>query len=431
MLPSDPDRPAEPARLAVLDRFLDDHRGQLLALAEDLVAVDSQIPPYGDEVAIVGVVRQRLRDLGLPVGDILAADPDRPNLVATLPGTGSADDQQRGGRRGRRLMLSGHLDTKPVGPARDQWRTDPLVPEVMDGILYGLGTADMKAACAAMIMATHAVREAWGPVAGDVTLALLADEEAGSRFGARYVAPLIAARADACLIGEPGGWQHDYQALHLVSRGLFAFMIEVRGTQLHSSLSDRMPAVNATVKLAELITDLDRWTGLTYQPHPLGESGPTLNVGVLVEGGVSYGTIAGRARFGCDLRALPGMTPESILVDLRKWLDARMAADPDLDAVIIPAPELEWIPPSEIAADHPLVATVTGASDAVLGRVPPLSVFPGATDAPWFDLAGLPTIPSFGPGVLTWCHGPNEHVAVTAIEQAAKLYARSIVGFCS
>jgi acetylornithine deacetylase len=428
MAPTDPDRLADPDpdRLAGLDRFLDDHRSRLLALTEELVATDSQIPPYGNEIGVVELVRQRLRGLGLPAGEILAADPDRPNLIMTLPGSGTVDD-----RRGRRLMLSGHLDTKPVGAARDQWRTDPLVPEVIDGVLYGLGAADMKAACAAMIMAIHAVREVVGPVAGDVTLALLADEEAGSHFGARHVAPLVAGRADACLIGEPGGWQHDYQALHLVSRGLFAFMIEVRGTQVHSSLSDRMPSVNATVKLAELIIDLDRWTGLTYQPHPLSESGPTLNVGVLVDGGVSYGTIAGRARFGCDLRALPGMTPESILADLRAWLDARMAADPELDAVIIPAPELGWIPPSEIAADHPLVATVSDAADAVLGRVPPLSVFPGATDAPWFDLAGLPTIPSLGPGVLTWCHGPNERVAVAAIEQAAKLYARSIVGFCS
>ena len=420
-----PDR-ISPDRLGELDRYLDDHRDQLLALTEELVAVDSQVPPAGNEVAVVDLVRQRLRDFDLPGGEVLAADPDRPNLIMTLPGTGSADDQH-----GRRLMLSGHLDTKPVGAAADQWRTDPLLPQVIDGILYGLGTADMKAACAAMIMATVAVQRVHGPLTADLTLALLADEEAGSRFGARYVAPMIAGRADACLIGEPGGWQHDYQAIHLVSRGLFAFMIEVGGTQAHSSLSDRIPGINATVKLAELITELDRWKGLSYQPHPLGESGPTLNVGVLVEGGVSYGTIAGRARFGCDLRALPGMTPESIRRDLQGWLDARMAADPELDAAIIPAPELPWIPPSEIRADHPLVAAVTRSADAVLGRVPPLSIFPGATDAPWFDLAGLPTIASFGPGVLTWCHGPNEHVAVTAIEQAAKLYARVVVDCCA
>lgn len=402
--------------------YLDSHKQDLLLLAQDLVKIDSQDPPIANEVAVVHFVRRELVRLGLPAGEVFAVEPDRPNLVLTVPGSGGD----------RRLMLAGHLDTKPVGDARGEWRTDPLVPEVIDDRLFGLGSADMKAACAAMIYALLAVRDTcadYGDLVGDVTLALTADEEAGSRYGARYLAPLIADRADACLIGEPSGWEYDFQAVHAVSRGLLAFTIETRGTQGHSSLSDRMPSVNASVKMAGLLNDLAGWQNWTFTPHPLSPAGPTLNPGVMVGGGVSYGVVPARAWFACDLRTLPGMTPESILADLNVWLDTRRAADPEVDAVIRLDPRLPWLPPSQIATDHQLVATALDAAERVLGVRPPLSVFPGGTDAPWFDLAGLPTLPSLGPGVLTCCHGPNEYVSVPAIIQAAKIYAHTILGY--
>lgn len=414
------------SRLAVAadacSAYLDSHKHDLLQLTEKLVMIDSQNPPIANETAVVQFVRHELVRLGLGTGEILAVEPDRPNLVLTVPGSAAR----------HRLMLAGHLDTKPVGDARSDWRTDPLVPEVIDDQLFGLGSADMKAACAAMMYALLAVRDAcadFGDLIGDVTLALMADEEAGSRYGARYLAPLIADRADACLIGEPSGWAYDFQAVHAVSRGLLAFTIETRGTQRHSSLSDRMPSINASVKMAGLLHDLAHWQNWTFTPHPLSPAGPTLNPGVMVGGGVFYGVLPGRAWFACDLRALPGMTPESILADLKAWLETRQAADPELDAVIRLDPRLPWLPPSQIATDHLLVVTALDAAEQVLGVRPPLSVFPGGTDAPWFDLAGLPTLPSLGPGVLTCCHGPNEYVSVPAITQAAKIYAHTILGY--
>ena len=406
--------------LATLDTYLDQRSDELIELTSDLVAINSQIPPDGDERAIVGHLQTVLGGYGLPTGEVLAAQPERPNLVITSSGSGG----------GRRLMLNGHLDTKPVGAAGHLWETDPLVPEIIDGYLHGLGTSDMKAACAAMIFALRAVHEVAPALSGDVTLTLVADEEAGARFGSRFLAPLVADRADACLIGEPSGWEHDYQALHLVSRGLLCFVVDVVGTQKHSSLSDRTHSVNASVKMAGLITALSRFTGLTYHPHALGDVRPTLNVGVTVSGGVYYGIIPGVARFACDLRAVPGMTEESALADLRAWLAEQLADDPDLDATMSVEPALPWIPPSEIARDHPLVRIVQEQAGRVLGSSPPLGIFPGGTDAPWFDLAGLPTIPSFGPGVLTWCHGPNERVKVEAVNQAAKVYARTIAAYC-
>jgi acetylornithine deacetylase len=355
--------------------------------------------------------------LGLGRGDVLGAEADRPNLLNRLPGNGS----------GPSLAFNGHVDTKPVGDARPEWLSDPLIPEVRNGRLYGLGACDMKAAVAAMTFAAAALRQT-GRLAGDLVLAFVADEEAGAARGAKWLAPRLQA-VDACLIGEPSGWEYDWQGLHVASRGLCCFRIVVEGTQMHSSLSDRMPSINASRKMADLLREIDDSFDLGQPPHPLGGA-PTLNTGVIVDGGVFFGVVPGRAEFACDLRVLPGITEAEVHGALEAWLDAQRDADPQLRATLRFEPDLGWIAPSEISVGHPLVEATRAAADLVLEQAPPLSVFPGTCDAPWFAQAGIPTIPAFGPGILTCAHGPNEYVELDAVHQAARIYAHTAALYC-
>jgi acetylornithine deacetylase/succinyl-diaminopimelate desuccinylase family protein len=418
---SEPAAPAGDAAAvgAAVDAVLDARRDELTALVADLVAIDSQIPPHADERAVVAFLRERMEALGLGRGETVAAVPERPNLLTRVPGSGG----------GPTLMLNGHLDTKPVGDALPQWNTDPLRPELRDGRLYGLGTSDMKAAVAAMVFAAAALRQSGVRLGGDLLLAFAADEEAGAVFGSKHLAPLLRG-VDACLIGEPSGWERDWQGLHLVSRGVCCFRIRVRGTQMHSSLSDRMPSVNASRRMADLLVSIEDELELEFTPHALGGVRPTLNVGVMVEGGVYFGVVPGLAEFSCDLRTLPGMTEAGVRAAVDRWLEGRRASDPQLDVEVTFEPGLTWVPPSEIAPEHPLVGATQAAAAEVLGSAPPLSVFPGGTDAPWYAAAGIPTIPSFGPGILTNCHGPNEYVGVESVHQAARIYARVAARFC-
>ena len=62
--------------------------------------------------------------------------------------------------------------------------------------------------------------------------------------------------------------------------------------------------------------------------------------------------------------------------------------------------------------------------EKVLGHVPPLASFPGATDAAHFQLtAGIPTVAAFGPGLLTRAHSPNERLDAGSASTAARIYA--------
>jgi acetylornithine deacetylase len=403
-----------------IDAFLAERSDDLIRLVGDLIGINSQIPPYGDERAIVAFLQSELVRLGLDDEiTILGPSDERPSMIVRLRGTGG----------GANLMLSGHIDTKPVGEARDLWRKPPLEATIENGILYGLGATDMKGAVAAMIFAALAIRESGVALAGDLVLGLIADEEAGAQLGAKFVAPYVS-DVDAILIGEPSGWEYDWQGIHLVSRGVCGFRVVVQGTQMHSSLSDRMPSVNASLKLADLMLRIRDELDLPFTPHPLGQIGPTLNTGVMIDGGTFFGVVPGRAEFACDLRTVPGQTREEVAEALDRWLDACRAADPELQVEYHFEDGLDWIPWSELEAEHPLVASAQRAAEDVLGEAPPLSVFPGGTDAPWYSQLGIPTLPSFGPGVLTCAHGPNEYVSVDSIHQAARMYARIAMDFC-
>ena len=394
-------------------QWLDGQRNNLIAFAAQLVATPSPNLP-GDERAVVAVILAEMNRLGLTGAEIAAKEPRRPNVIYKL----------RGGRPGPVLMLCGHSDTKPVGDA-SQWQSDPFQPVFHDGKLYGLGSTDMKGAVAAMIYATAALRQCETVLAGDVLLVINADEERSMKFGSEFLATDYGIHADVALLGEPSGIDGpEFEFLHILSRGISCFRIRVFGTQMHSSLTDRLPSVNANVQLAEVLTRMDRALQLTFSPHTLCTA-PTINLAVRIEGGVGYGVCPGVAEFQTDIRTLPGMTREGLRADLERCLDCIRRDDPDLRVELeFEQPPLDWIPATEVSADHHLVAALLAASEQVLGWRPKLSAFPGGTDAAKFQgLAGIPTIPSFGPGWLSLAHGPNECVGIEAMVQAAKMYA--------
>ena len=332
---------------------------------------------------------------------VIAKAEERPNVVGEV------------GRGARSLILNAHLDTKPPGN-EDEWETPPYDPVVRDGRLYGLGSTDMKGAAAAMVYAGAALAESV-ELGGVLRVVLTADEEAGSAFGARFLAGARAVEGDAVLVGEPTGLSSPWEYLAVASRGISCFRVTVSGTQMHSSLSDRLPSVNASVKLARVLVALA--DGLRLP------EGATLNLGVTLRGGVFFGIYPGEAECGIDVRTVPGMTLEALQADVEAFLERLRREDPELDVAAEWIPDLTWFPPSAIDPEHPLVAAAEGAAEAVLGRAVPRGIMPAFTDGTNWSEAGMASIPAFGPGLLPLAHRPNEYVTVADVVEAARLYA--------
>lgn len=405
--------------LAQARAFISAHEEDVIALTSRLIAAPSENLP-GNETAPAAVITDAIKTLGLPHPVVVSALPHRPNLIVTIDT----------GKPGPKLGLCGHLDTKPVGEAADLWNTDPFMGTIAGDRLYGLGSTDMKGACAAMVYAGAAFASVAGHLRGSLTLIFTADEEYGSKLGAEYLVKENALDLDAIVLGEASGVTENWEAIRTLSRGVTGFRVIVRGTQMHSSVSDVLPSVSAVEAMARLLVGLRRELKLTYPPHPLAPQGPTINLGVHAEGGYGYGVIAGDAEFWSDIRTLPGMTPEQLEQDVR---DALRRLEPELQGATYDFAfhdTLRWLDATEVDPAHPIVSAMQHACQAVLGVETPLLAFPGASDAwPFQGMGGIPTVAGFGPGLLPVAHGPNEFVSVTALKQAAHIYLETAVAY--
>jgi acetylornithine deacetylase len=318
------------------------------------------------------------------------------------------------------LMLNAHIDTKPIGD-RNAWSVDPFSGTIRNGEMYGRGAVDMKSAAAAMIMAVSVIKESRLSPNGTILLAMTGDEEAEGSLGVGWLVTEKGVRADAAIVGEPSGVNESFEYLDVSTRGVYAFDLIVKGTQMHSSLSDIKRGVNASLKLAKILSRMSAELKLEHAPDPFYPQGVTINPGVFIRGGVWYGVLPGLCIAGNDIRTLPRMSKDKVGEDIDRWLDRLRAEDPELDV----SAELKlWLEGAEIHQEEPIVRSCARAYQEIFGHEPKIGGFPGAVDARFMINQGhFPAVPAFGPGLLHLAHGPDERVPVEDIIKATKIYA--------
>lgn len=389
------------------------HEGldEVVEVTRRLITAPSENPP-GDERAVAQVVTELLRERGIGSVATISSLPQRPNVLAWLNGE----------RPGPTLMLCGHIDTKPAGP-KSAWSHDPFHGVVENGCLYGLGATDMKGGVASIIVALGRLRSRAAVRRGSVVAVFTADEEAGSKLGARFLAASGHLRADAAIIAEPAGVDEDWQRLYLGTRGSLLFRVDVEGATGHSSLEDHAGGMSATMAMARLMLALDE----AFRQLP----GVAVNVGATVEGGMHYGVRAGSASFRGDVRIPPSVT----LAETRSILKETVERFVGEHGSVRATPVLDEIPegpfePLSVAPTAPIVRACRAAAEEVLGQAPPDGVFPGGTDSFFLQgIAGIPTVPALGPGCLREAHQPNEYVSLASLRVAPELLARAAERF--
>lgn len=211
----------------------------VLALACELIARPSVTP---DDAGCQRLVADRLQAAGFNCESLRFGEVD--NLWATH------------GSGGPVLVLLGHTDVVPAGPAA-AWASDPFMPELRDGALYGRGAADMKGSVAAFVIALERFVAAHPGHPGTVALLLTSDEEGDAIDGVHKVAQVFRERGqriDWCITGEPSSKDTLGDLLRVGRRGTLSATLTVRGVQGHVAYPEkaRNPIHQAMPALAAL-----------------------------------------------------------------------------------------------------------------------------------------------------------------------------------
>lgn len=317
-------------------------------------------------------------------------DVSRPSVVLRARGTGS----------GRSLLLCGHLDTVDV-----DGMSDPHVPRIEDGWLYGRGAYDMKAGlAAALVAAREALRLR---LQGDVVVAAVADEEHAST-GIQHV--LRSVRADAAIVTEPTELE-----VVIAHKGFVWSEIEVNGRAAHGS----RPAlgVDAIVKTGPVLVELGLLdAALADRPHPL-LGGASVHAS-LIEGGRELSSYPARCVVKVERRTLPGETVHDVEREQEELLARCRAGDAGL---VVERRTLLAREPLEVEPGSEIVEALRGAATSVSGSEPPLTGASYWADSGFIAAAGIPTV-LFGPT------GEGAHAAVERVSlQSTQLVARTLV----
>src|SRR5262245_15719833 len=148
--------------------------GSATELLQQLIRINTVNPP-GNERRLQEQLEATLSEAGFEC-QLLAAEPERPNLVARL----------RGRSDGPTLTYLGHVDTVRADP--EEWSHDPWSGDLDEGEIWGRGALDMKGQVAAEVAAAlELARGGWRPESGDLLLAIVADEETGGELGAEWL----------------------------------------------------------------------------------------------------------------------------------------------------------------------------------------------------------------------------------------------------
>lgn len=307
------------------------------------------VNPPGEERACIEYIDGLLTEAGIAT-ETLAAESERPNLLARLPG-GEASP----------LLLQGHVDVVPTeGQA---WEEGPFSGTQKDGFVWGRGALDMKGGVAMMVAAMLRAAEEGVEPAGDVLLLVLSDEETGGDIGAKYVVENHPDRfADVeYAIGEFGGFplridETEFYPIQVAEKRVCWLEATVTGRGGHASRPQRDGAMNALGKLLTRLTeqrlpvritpparefvealaaeadperaaqlrgllDPERTDEILDELGPVAERlDPMLHNTVsptVVDGGGKVNVHPAEVDLRLDARLLPGVTPDELLEEVR------------------------------------------------------------------------------------------------------------------
>ena len=391
----------------------------------------------GNEQSAQDFMARELAARGLDVDRWRIDLSDIANLPGFSPVIGNYDDavnvvgiHRSAARKGRSLILNGHIDVVPEGPL-DMWSTRPFEPSIDGDWMHGRGVGDMKAGLAANLFALDALRHLGFAPAADVFFQSVVEEECTGNGALACLQRGYA--ADAALIPEPFA-----EELVTAQLGVLWFQVHLRGMPTHVAYAGSgSNAIEAAIPLIAALHEMEARWNLPDRRHGAYcdyDHALNLNVGK-IRGGDWPSSVPAWCIFDVRMGLFPGQDIDAAKREIEEVLITAAQTHPFLrnnaPEIVYHGFQAEGYALSEDAgaAARAAIDALETAHCAVTGQNLNKLAITATTDARFFGLYGDTPALVYGPKAEA-IHGFNERVDLDSVRRVTQSAALFIAAWC-
>lgn len=324
---------------------------------------------------------------------------------------------------GKTLLYDAHVDTVGIGDP-SSWSFDPYKGHLDNGILYGRGTADNKAALAAMIYGAKDLIQSGAELNGILYVVGIVQEENCEGLALRVLLEEEGIRPDYVILGEATDLQ-----IKRGHRGRLALTLTAFGRSCHASTPEQ--GVNAIYAMSRIIPALDQLNGRLREGPILGKG--TIAVTKIESTAGSLNAIPDSCTVYLDRRLTIGESVEEALEQLQE-IAIQVCPDSRTEVAVTTYREPSWrgyvrenkeyFPAWLLPEDHELIQMGIRSVQQALGFCPTVGTWDFGTDGSYtMGIRQIPTI-GFGPAEARHSHTVEDQVRLADVSRAARLYAQ-------
>jgi putative selenium metabolism hydrolase len=376
---------------------------QLISFTQDLVRLPS---PSGHEGQVAARLSEEMQRVGFSevhtdhIGNVIGRIGDEP---------------------GTKIMFEGHMDTVDAGdPAK--WAYSPYGAQIVDGVLYGRGTTDMKGALAAMVYGAKALIDSGVELHGSLYVVGVVQEEPCEGVALGMLMEQESLRPDLVLIGEATSLQ-----IARGQRGRLELKVTTHGKSCHASAPER--GRNAIYEAARALVGIELMASQMETDPFLGKA--SITVTEIESSAFSRNAIPDHCVMYVDRRLTSGETEAKATAQLRNLIN-REGVDATVEVTEYQTHSYtgyeyharQYFPCWTTPDNSPWIRRLASAIERELGYRPKIGRWDFSTDGVYSaGVAGIPTA-GFGPGDEKYAHTVEEQVNVARLVDAARVYAR-------
>ncbi len=398
----------------ILNR-INDYGNIVVEWQKKLVSIPALAPEYGGdgEHDKAEYIKSLLTEIGFDEIKQLDAPDDRvptgtrPNILAKMYGKQPAPT----------VWVMSHIDVVPAGD-ESLWQSPPFQLRVDGDKLFGRGVEDNHQGLLCGLLACKALRELGIQPVHTIGLAIVADEENGSRYGLQYVMnhhKKEFSKEDLIIVpdaGDPAG-----TAIEVAEKSILWLKFRVTGKSCHASTPAH--GVNAHRAAAHLIVRLESlYQQFANRDDKYDEPRSTFEPTRVETIPFSINTISGEHIFYLDCRILPNIPVDDVFAEIEtivKHIEKSFKVNIKVSSV--QQEQAAPATPEESAVVHALqkaIKRIKRKDASIIG-------IGGGTVASVFRKAGFPA--AVWGTILDTCHQPNETALISNILQDAQVLA--------